>query len=399
MRIALIVDAYAPSRISAAIQMRDLARELLTQGHRPTVIVPDSMLKSAWSLVTLDDVEVLRLRAFRTRDIGNVRRTFAEFSLPFTLLWGLSRSALKSERWEGVVWWSPNIFMSPLARRIKRRCKCKAYLILRDIFPEWAADSDVMSRGVAYWTFKLVERFQYTVADVVGVQTPADLAYMRRWARMPNRRLEVLNNWLSETEVIEQGNSRGQIEIGDKFTFIYAGNMGAAQGMDSMIRLAENLSDSPDIAFVFVGRGNEVPRLKALAAEKSLGNITFHDEVEPWEVPGILEQCHIGLVALDSRLTSHNIPGKFLTYLKAGLPVLAGINHGNDLEEIINSHGVGSVCAGNDDERLLALAKELIADPKKRAEMGRRGRALANDMYSTAKVAQQLVKALQQQVG
>jgi len=398
MRIALIVDAYAPSRISTAVQMRDLARELVAKGHRPTVIVPDSKLTSAWSLETLDDVEVLRLRAFRTRDIGYVRRAFAEFSLPFAMLWGLSRSALNNESWEGVVWWSPNIFMGPLVRKLKQKRGCRAYLILRDIFPEWAADSGVMRRGVAYWLFKLVEHYQYAIADVIGVQTPADLAYMRSWARKPNRRLEVLNNWLSEITPVKKGSSRVQLKLTDKFVFVYVGNMGAAQGMDCMIRLSENLRDRSDIAFVFIGRGTELPRLKGLAADKSLNNVIFRDEVEPWEVPGILEQCQVGLLALDPRLKSHNIPGKFLTYLRAGLPVLARINIGNDLEEIINTYDVGRVCAGNADDRLLDLAKELIASPEKRSGMGLRGKALANEMFLTANVAQQLIKGLQHQL-
>ncbi|MCH7663134.1 MAG: glycosyltransferase family 4 protein [Chloroflexi bacterium] len=374
--------------------MRDLAREFVAKGHRPTVIVPDSSLTSAWSLETLDDVEVLRLRAFRTRDIGFVRRALAEFSLPFAMLWGLSRSALNNECWDGVIWWSPNIFMGPLVRKLKRTCGCRAYLILRDIFPEWAADSGVMRRGVAYWLFKLVEHRQYASADIVGVQTPADLAYMRSWARKPNRRLEVLNNWLSETEAIRCASSRAQLKLAEKFVFVYAGNMGTAQGMDCMIRLAENLRDTPDVVFVFIGRGTEVPRLKALAAQKSLRNVSFHDEVEPWEIPGILERCQIGLLALDPRLKSHNIPGKFLTYLRAGLPVLARINAGNDLEEIIKNHNVGRVCSGNSDDQLLDLAKELMVSAEKRSGMGLRGKALANEMFLTANVAEQLLKGL-----
>ncbi|WP_211160137.1 hypothetical protein [Aromatoleum aromaticum] len=54
-------------------------------------------------------------------------------------------------------------------------------------------------------------------------------------------------------------------------------------------------------------------------------------------------QCHVGVVALDRRHKTHNIPGKFLTYMQSGLPVLANINPGNDLVDLIDSEQVGRI--------------------------------------------------------
>jgi hypothetical protein len=62
------------------------------------------------------------------------------------------------------------------------------------------------------------------------------------------------------------------------------------------------------------------------------------------------------MLALDPRHKSHNIPGKFLTYMQAGLPVLARINPRNDLEKLIQSEGVGRVCTGGDAADLQRLA-------------------------------------------
>ena len=170
--------------------------------------------------------------------------------------------------------------------------------------------------------------------------------------------------------------------------------MGLAQGMDCMIRLAQNLSDRSELAFVFIGRGTEVARLKRMAAKKNLKNIFFHGEVEPWEVAGVLKQCHVGLLALDPRLKSHNIPGKLLTYLQVGLPVLARINIGNDLEKIINDYDVGRVCAGDDDDGLQRFAEELIDHADVRAEMALRGKDLAIKMFSTKNTVDQLIDGL-----
>ncbi|MEO7916076.1 MAG: glycosyltransferase family 4 protein [Dokdonella sp.] len=179
--------------------------------------------------------------------------------------------------------------------------------------------------------------------------------------------------------------------------FVYTGNMGAAQGMDCLIELAASFKDNHNVGFLFVGRGSDVARLRAVVASQGLSNVVFIDEVDSIEIPAILDQCHIGMIALDPRHTTHNIPGKLLTYLRAGLPVLARINPGNDLEGLINLERIGRVVAGNENTRLTALARELADDSGLRKEMGERCRALADRQFSSASVVHQIVARLQPQ--
>lgn len=392
MRIALIVDAYAPARTSAAVQMRDLARGLATLGHQPTVIVPTPELDARWRLTREEGVEVLRLRAPRTKDIGKVRRALAETCLSFAMLRGLAASAHASTCWDGLVWYSPSIFFGPLVRVLKRRSGCKAYLILRDLFPDWAVDAGLLRKGLAYRYFKLVEHFQYRVADVIGVQSPANLPLVRP-RTAPTAKLEVLNNWLSESAPDTSRLNRPAPECKAR-VFVYAGNMGIAQGMDVLLELADRLRGRTDLAFLFVGRGSEVNRLKQYAAERSLSNVSFRDEVEPTELPALLEACDVGLIALDPRHTTHNIPGKFLTYLRAGLPVLASVNAGNDLASVIEQADVGFACTDGSPQRLQALAERLADDSALRQRMGAHGRALAESDYSTTAAVRRVLAGL-----
>jgi glycosyltransferase involved in cell wall biosynthesis len=391
VRIAIVVDAYAPARTSAAVQIRDLARELIARGDAPTVIVPCPDLPEPWALERDDGVEVLRLRAPRTKDIGYARRAMAEAALPLAMLLNLQRSPLRAERWDGVVWYSPTIFFGPLIAWLKLRSRCPTYLILRDLFPDWAVDAGVMRRGLRYRALKLVEHAQYAVADVIGVQTPANLVHLTRQRR--SRRVEVLHNWLADAPARTAPALRGG-RLEGRTICVYAGNMGIAQGTDCMVELARRLRHRVDIGFLFVGRGSDVPRLRARVDELALDNVMFLDEIEPDQVPGLLAQCQIGLLALDPRHRTHNIPGKFLTYLRAGLPVLARINPGNDLVSLIEKRGVGRVCAGDDADLLQAYASELADDPETRRQMGIRGRQLAAEMFSVQAAAAQLIAGL-----
>lgn len=397
MRILVIVDTYVPARISGALQMRDLAREMLAQGHVPTVVVSSPDLRTAWAMERIDGVEVLRVKTPTTKDVGLVRRAVAECLLPFAMLRGLRNSPLANVQWDGIVWYSPTIFFGPMVRALKRRCGCRSYLILRDLFPDWAVDAGVMRKGLSYRFFKWVERYQYAAADVIGVQTPANVPLVEAETRSHhgNARIEVLNNWQSEPERTQTSIDLSKGPLAGRTVFVYTGNMGAAQGMDCLIDLAAGLKDRRDIGFLFVGRGSDVARLKALVESLQLDNVLFVDEVDSGEIPTILDQCHVGLIALDPRHTTHNIPGKFLTYLRAGMPVLARINPGNDLEGLINNDDVGRVVSGDAQARLLEFAKQLAADHVLREQVGKRGRALAEREFSSANVVAQVARGLE----
>lgn len=394
MNILVVMDVYVPSRISAALLMRDFVQALRDQGHAPVVLVPGEALGAAMVVETMDGTQVIRAAAPRTKDIGKIRRALAEWWLPYALLRGLLRSPYAQQRWDGVVWYSPTIFLAPLVRRLARRDGCRRYLIVRDLFPDWALDAGVLREGPVYRYFKRVERGQYAAADVIGVQTPANAPLVARDAP-PGARIEVLSNWMAVPPLAPTSIDLSQGPLAGRTVFAYTGNMGAAQGMNALLDLALALRHRADLGFLFVGRGTELPRLQAQAAANALNNVLFVDEIDSREVPGLLAQCHVGLIALDPRHRTHNIPGKLITYLHAGLPVLARINLGNDLQALIQDEDIGFVVAGDDSEALRRLALALADDAALRRRQGAKGRELALRNFSPQAAARQVAEGLQ----
>ena len=394
MRIALIADAYPPLRSSAAVQLRDLAQEFVQQGHELIVMVPSEGLGKPWTVALVDGVQVLRVAAMRTKDIGYVRRTVSEMLLPIVMWYGIRKSPFRFVPWDAIVWYAPSIFLGVLVGVLKRSAGCRSYLILRDIFPEWAVDMGLLRRGLIYRFFKMVERYQYWVADTIGVQSASNLPYLKEWGRRPGRRLEVLQNWLAPAPNVGSTFSVAATSLSRRKILVYAGNMGVAQGIDIFLDLAERLIHRRDIGFIFVGRGSEVSRLRTSAEQRALDNVVFRDEIDPSEIPGLMAQCHIGLLALAPHHRTHNVPGKFLTYVQAGLPVLARINPGNDLAHLIEREGVGVVHVGTSLDSLQSLAEELVDDTARRELMSTRGRALANSLFSPTGAVNQIVAAL-----
>ena len=376
--------------------MHALAKEFAAQGHEPTVLVPDDRLERPWRQDTVEGVPVLRLRSLSTRDVRYSLRTVSEVSLPWVMRRGLAASPLAGENWHGVVTYSPSIFFGPLVRQLKRSSRCRAYLIQRDMFPDWAVDVGLIrSGGVVHRAFKWFERQNYESHDIVGVQSPSSAAAVTTVARAPGPRVEVLWNWVADDADIGCSIAFDEPPLAAKRVFVYTGNMGVAQGTDVFIELAARLKSRIDLVFLFVGRGSDVSRLRALAADRRLGNVIFHDEIPPAEIPGLLQRSHVGILALDPRHRSHNIPGKFLAYLQAGLPVLARVNANNDLVGLIGNERVGRVITNNSLDALEKAALQLVDDEAARLEMGERGKALARRLFSPAATVRQIVAALE----
>ncbi len=394
MRIALIADTFPPLRTSGAVQLRDLSREFVRQGHALTVLLPSPDQEMPWLLEDFDGVQILRLKAPRTKEIGYVRRTLGEFTMPFYMLRQFRKSPFSSERWDGVVWYTPSIFHGPLASALKRRSNCKGYMIIRDIFPEWAVDMGLMGRGLPYRFFDTIARYQYSVANVIGVQTPGNQKYFEHWQQKPGRTLEVLQNWLDKPAQARCFIRVNETTLVGRKVFVYAGNMGVAQGMDILLDLVERLQHRTDVGFLFVGRGSDAVRLKNSAKDRKLDNVLFYDEINPDEIPDLYSQCIAGIVALDPRHKSHNIPGKFLTYMQSGLPVLANVNRGNDLAQMIRIENVGQVCETNNIDNLYKKVNELLDQIESDTQLSMRCANLFEREFSVHKAVEQIVKAL-----
>ena len=164
--------------------------------------------------------------------------------------------------------------------------------------------------------------------------------------------------------------------------------------MDILLDLAQHLRSRRDLGFLFVGRGRDAGRLSADARARGLDNVLFFDEIDPDEIPGLYAQCHVGLLSLDTRHRTHNIPGKFLTYMHSGLPVLANINPGNDLVTMIHQEGVGRASVDGSVTTLQRLAEDLIDRLGTDAEQPARCRQLFKRLFSPETAVRQITAAL-----
>lgn len=379
MRLLIIADAFPPMRTSCAVMLKALALELVCQNHSVCVAIPNASQREAIVIKEQDGVEIFSVKALQTKDVLYVRRVVAEFINPF-LMWSRlrSNSIFIVRNIDGVIWYSPSIFWGPLVKRLKEFFHCKAYLVLRDIFPDWAYDLGVLRSSRAYALLKKVSEYQYDQANWIGVQSPNNRIYLLKRYPYLSAKVEVLWNWVTPSKNIPCSIVLNKAEIGNRAVLVYAGNVGVAQGISSFIRLLKKLNAKEEYAFVFVGRGSEMRDLELAVKQEKISFVYFFEEIDPSEIAALYEQCDIGLLVLDPRHQTHNIPGKFISYIQSGLPTLALANQENDLISLINDNRLGAAITDLESAALdqaLERLKSIQNDPElharcKRAEEG-----------------------------
>ncbi len=393
MKIAIISNEFPPLMSSGSVQVRDLANDFVELGHKISVYTSTYGQHEGLNIDSSKNLKIFRFRSLKTKEINYFRRTINEILTPYIMLSEIKKSSIANEKYDAVIWYSPTIFLSPVASYLKKVSDCPGYLILRDIFPDWAVDTGIIGKGLPYLILKIFEKYQYFVADIIGVQAKGNLSYFKRYIKKSKTKIEVLNNWLSHSGKKKSSIEVSKTSLSGRKIFIYAGNMGVAQGIDILFELVLNLRDRNDIGFLFVGRGSEMERFREDPIFKSLKNILFFDQIDADEIPSLYSQCDVGMLSLDTRHKTHNIPGKFLSYIASGLPVLASVNPGNDIINLINSSRTGQVidnaCPKNLSNKAIEIIKSLDDDKIKE-----RCTTLSNKLFQPRIATKQIINSI-----
>jgi glycosyltransferase involved in cell wall biosynthesis len=362
------------------------------------VVTPSNEIEKNYIEDDYGTFRVLRIRCGGIKSHNKFLRGIGELSLFFILPYQFNKTQYRKENWDLVIWYSPTIFLGGLVKSLKKKTKL-SYLILRDIVPDWMVDIGLIKKGFSFFLLKRFEHYQYRLADIIGVQSPGNTKYIENLI-LPNlKSLEVLPNWMpsiSTTHHYEDDknsytNLQKTILAGRKI-LIYAGNLGEAQGIENLAQVIYDLRDQADCGFLIIGRGSKKEWLHDLIKTHNLDNALLLDEVDLVTLSMYYRQSHCGLVFLDPNHKSHNIPGKFISYLEAGLPVAACVNSGNDLIKIIVQNRLGMVADNlrqfsNDVNLVIICARD-------KASYSVRARTYYENNYQPTAIAKQIIKTV-----
>lgn len=396
MKLLLVIDDYLPNstRVTAKM-MHELALELQRLGHEVYVLTPgDSTQTTALVKDRLDGIQVWRFRSGPLKDISRVQRLVNE-SLLSLRGWRGINSELEQLSIDGIVYSSPSIFFGRLIAKLKRYFSCKSYLILRDLFPQWALDEGMISPGSPITRYlQYFERQNYAAADQIGLMSEKNIEVFQQLQPSLNN-LQVLRNWVSvPPQLTKAPYWRKQLGLENKVIFLYGGNIGKAQDMPNLLRLADALKELEGAHFVFVGQGESYPEVEQFIDERGLTNTTLMPSISQDDFKDLLLEVDIGLFSLAKTHTAHNFPGKILGYIANNLPILGSVNSGNDLMTLVNEHQAGFVFENPNDHALHDGAQQLAQSESLRKVQGNNARRLLDSHFSVQSAAEKITLAL-----
>jgi glycosyltransferase involved in cell wall biosynthesis len=394
MNICLIIDDYLPDSIKVgAKMMHELAVEFVSRGYSVTVITPVPSLLTPSEITVLDGVTVYRFKSGEIKNVSKVKRAINETLLSF-YAWRAFKAYFKSYPQDLIVYYSPSIFWGGLVKRLKKLWGAKSYLIVRDFFPQWVIDNGMLSATSPITRyFRFFEALSYGAADVIGIQSPKNLAWFSETTSV-KKPLDLLYNWAANEPAPATSNAyRTALGLQDKVVYFYGGNIGHAQDMMNIVRLAITMRSYHNAHFVLVGAGDEVELVRTAIAEHNLLNMSLLPPVSQVEFKYMLAEFDIGLFSLHHDHTTHNFPGKLLGYMVQNKPILGSVNPDNDLQEVIEQSNSGFVTVNGNDEALLANAVKLLNDESLRTRMGSNAKQLLEDVFSVQAAANGILKA------
>lgn len=379
MKILLFSDAFPPFQSSASIQLKDLTESLTKADHEVHVFTTSQIINEDKS--PINSHSITRIKNLRTKNVNFFFRGIAEMMIPITTLFSFFLSKKKKEKWDLIIWYSPTIFFGIPVLIIKKYLGCKSYLILRDIFPQWALDVGILKKGIIYSFFKIIERIQYRAADRIGIQSISNMGYFKNNFPKYLNKIEVLDNWLAPLAREDCRLDFVNDPFKDRFIFIYAGNIGSAQGLENVLKFALNL-DEELFSFIFIGSGDQKEKLKDFVKQNNLSNIFFHDQIPHNQIFSLYRKCDLGIISLDLNHKTHNIPGKMLSYLQAGLPVFGLVNKYNEIIDINEKHYIGFVTEEEDPELIAKDFMENFKNLRSDKDLSKRCIKLFHDRFT-----------------
>lgn len=305
------------------------------------------------------NVIILRLK------VGNIFRTnIIEKGLSTIFLENQYKTAIEKHfgniKFDLILYSTPPITLVSAIEYVKKRDGAKTYLLLKDIFPQNAADIGIMPssgmRGILYKYFRKKEKKLYRLSDTIGCMSPANVRYvLKHNPEISPDKVEVCPN---AVEIIDKSiddltrkSIRDKYGIPqDKIIFVYGGNLGRPQGIDFLIACLKSQKNNHNAYFFIVGDGTDYIKLEEHYKSGYQQNFKLMKRLPKEDYDTVVAACDVGLIFLDHRFTIPNFPSRLLGYMQAKIPILACTDPNTDIGQVISDGGFGWWCESNSIE-------------------------------------------------
>ncbi len=365
--VLLINRVYPPARGASGRVLRDLAKEMTRAGWTVTVLTTGDK-----SFTEKDGgVTVQRVRApLNPKGIISYGR----------VLWKLYRAAMKQPRHDLVITLTDPPLLVTIGRRFAKKKRCSHMHWCHDLYPDLFPSIGVkMPNFVLRALSRSARRSMNKSGKVIAVGRC--MAKYLAHTGVETGRIATVPNW-PDLELVDPNRMqrRNDVRIKEhvpmarpaehllrddspRFRILYAGNIGRAHPMRSILEAAEHLSIHPEIEFVFVGEGPNHDRLALERARRGLQNIKLLPFQPASCLKDLMESGDLHLISMREDTAGLLVPCKFYSAIAAARPTIYVGPADTEIGRMIRDYGCGAIIPQGDGVTLAQAILYFRNDP------------------------------------
>ena len=407
MRICIVSHYFWPEISAPSSRLSELAQSWIEEGHQVSVVTnlpnhPTGILNPGYApnRFQIEDamgMRILRCRTYATPNQGIVKKTLGHLFFAFQAAWEGSRHL---RGMDVVLASSPTLFSVIGAWGLSRMLGCPLVMEVRDLWPAIFVELGVLENRFLIGALEALELSLYRKSRHVVVVTQAFADDIIRRG-VPDRKVSVIPNGVDLDRFRPGGKPEAlqdEFQVRGKFVVLYVGAHGISHGLKSILETARLLRDDPEIKFVFVGEGAEREALVESARGMRLTNVAFFPGQPRDRMRDIYHMADVCLVPLRNiPLFRTFIPSKMFEIMGAGRPIAASL--AGEAADILARSGGAEISPPEDPAALASSLRRLKADPARREELARQGRAFAARCYDRRALAHDYLRILKDATG
>jgi len=410
MRILLLHQYYLEDDDHGGSRWNEITKQWVENGHHVQVIAgmmhynsseKRTEYKGKWFKKKKQGaIEVMRCHVSETYNSNFIGRLWAYFSFVFSSLWaGLFKVGGK---YDVIIVSSPPLFIGISGYLISLFKRTPFVFEIRDLWPESAIDTGVVTNGLIIKLAYALEKFIYKKATLINVLTPAFRNTLiekkginpEKIIFIPNAADFTLSDDLLKGFNVNQFKKEHDLE--GKFVITYVGAHGVANHLDQVLETGKLLEDT-QVLFLLIGDGMEKKRLIDLAKSTNVHNVRFINPVPKAEVFKYILASDMGASVLKNVETFKTVySNKTFDYMSCKKPILMAID-GVSRDLVEEAHAGVFVEPENPKDFALKI-KDYLSNPEKGIYEGENGYIYAKENFDRIVLANKYIDLIQKKI-
>ena len=396
LKILVVSQHYWPEPFNFA----EICEELAARGHNVTVLTgvpnyPEGKIYRGYAngknrYEIRNGVRIIRSSLIpRGTNVPQRIANYFSFSFEATRM----AEGLESDYDVVLAFQTSPVMMAEPALSYARRTGTPVFLWCIDIWPECLTAGGIPAGSPPYNVFKAISKRIYRSADKLAVTSPLFKDYLNEMFDIEKPDLIDLPQY-AEGVFAEEATIVPDGYDANKVNFTFAGNIGSAQSVETIVQAACLVKDDSRLLFHIVGSGSSELPCRQLAEEYGLKNIVFHGRHPLEEMPAYYQASDAMIATFaDNPVLGYTLPRKIQSYLAAGKPVLGTVT--GEAERVIREALCGLVSAPEDPVGLAANCIVFAEQSKEiRTALGRQGKLYYEKHFTRQGFFEKLEKEL-----